>query len=162
MKWSIKIAIVTVVIAALWVSFSLGRKMPTSTAREYVDPDPVIECRSELPRSPHLRWIKNDDGTYSVFKLQDKNLLIKRVIKPDGHTIFIVRYQLDVDGRALCCKIKDADGKAVYRVSFGYRMSDGKLVEERVYRDGEAAAKEILCRIIYSGDTEKIPKNTSR
>lgn len=104
----------------------------------------------------NVRWVDGENGTRMVYELgPDKKWLNKRVLRPDGATEHTASYRLDAKGQILGCKIGDADGKPLYKVLYGYRKSDGKLVEERILDDVKGKPErpeQVVCRVFYVTD----------
>lgn len=111
---------------------------------------------SAAAEDPNVRWTDGENGTRTVYELgSDKKWLSKRVLRPDGATDHTASYRLDAKGRILGCKIGDADGNPLYKVLYGFRKSDGTLVEERILDDVKGKLgkpDQVVCRVCYVTD----------
>ena len=150
--------------AALLFAFFAGTQFPSAKqplnlppasnqATGHSDPDIRTELKQDGTR---LLWIRSNDKLHLsqyVFA-SDESLAGKKV------------YRVDRNGNPLACKIFDDMNTELFKVSFGYRKSDGKLVEEQIFdsrikRLGPDHAKEVpVRRLIYSrqkGATDTTP-----
>lgn len=112
----------------------------------------------------NVRWMDGENGTRMVYELgSDKKKLSKRVLRLDGTTEYTASYWLGNTGQILGCKIGNADGKPLYNVLYGYRKSDGKLVEERIFDAAKGKPEtrdQAVCRVRYVADrdgTTRVP-----
>lgn len=75
-----------------------------------------------------------DDGTRIVWiRTVDGQILNQYKFNSDGSLALRATYRIDASGSPLTCKITDGQKTELFRVSYGYRKSDGTLVEERIF-----------------------------
>ena len=84
-----------------------------------------------LPGDPNMITTLQADGTRIVW-LQgvDRRTLRKYNFSSDGSLALSSVYRLDPDDNPLNCKIYDDHHTEIYKACYGYRKSDGQLVEE--------------------------------
>jgi len=74
------------------------------------------------------------DGTRVVWlQRADSLTLNKYSFDSDGALAFIVIYRIDPHGNPLNCRIYDKYQTELFKGSYGYRKSNGELVEERFF-----------------------------
>lgn len=120
---------------------------------------PSIDLEGMKPaRNGKVRWVVREDGRRDVYLLSDDGFLItRRSLAETGRTLYVTLYRMDKDGRPLSCKGYDKDKKEVFKVSFGYRKKDMKLVEMRVFDSAtyvDSSSKPIF-RNLFTGDDEQ-------
>jgi len=77
-------------------------------------------------------------------------------------------YRMDEKGNALGAKIFDGKKEELFKVSYGYRKSDGVLVEERMFdsrnrRISPVDGKELpVWRFIHTWDEKGKPANRTK
>ena len=83
---------------------------------------------------PNVRVMRHDDGSRTVFtRSPDNRTLTKRTFTTNGALFLVTIYRMDEHGNPTGCKIYDGKKNEMYKTSYGYRKSDGMLVEERMY-----------------------------
>lgn len=83
---------------------------------------------------PNVRVIRHADGSRTRFtRTPDNTSLTKKKYSPDGAMTMVTIYTMDKFGNPLGCKIYDGNKNLLFKVSYGYRKTDGKLVEERMF-----------------------------
>jgi hypothetical protein len=83
---------------------------------------------------PNVRVMRHDDGSKTVFvRSPDNRTLTKRTFSEKGVPVMVTIYRMDLHGNPTGCKIYDGDKNELYKFSYGYRKSDGKLAEERMF-----------------------------
>lgn len=88
----------------------------------------------EQARDENSRTISHSDGTRSVYiRSKDHRTLNKYHYSGDGELSQMTVYRLDDKGNALAAKIFDGRKEELFKVSYGYRKSDGVLAEERMF-----------------------------
>ena len=90
---------------------------------------------------PNVRITRHADGSRTRFtRTPDNTTLTKKKYSPNGIIEMVTIYRMDKFGNPLNCKIYDGKKTLLFKVSYGYRKTDGKLVEERMF---DARAKHI-------------------
>lgn len=97
------------------------------------------------------RTISHRDGSQSVYILNkgsESNVLRKYDFSRNGELFLMTIYRVDGSGKPMAAKIFDSRKEELLKVSYGYRKSDGLLVEERVFdaktkRTSEADGREL-------------------
>jgi hypothetical protein len=83
---------------------------------------------------PNVRVLRHDDGSRTIFvRSPDSRTLTKRTFSDKGIVKMLTVYRMDEHGNPTGCKIFDGDKNELYKFSYGYRKSDGKLGEERMF-----------------------------
>jgi len=83
---------------------------------------------------PNVRVMRHDDGSRTIFtRSPDSRTLTKRTYTGNGALYLITIYRMDAHGNPTGCKIYDGKKNEMFKTSYGYRKSDGKLVEERMF-----------------------------
>jgi hypothetical protein len=83
---------------------------------------------------PNVRVMRHDDGSRTIFvRSPDSRTLTKRTFSAKGTVIMVTIYRMDAHANPTGCKIFDGDGNELFKFSYGYRKSDGKLAEERMF-----------------------------
>lgn len=109
---------------------------------------------------PNVRVMRHQDGSRTMFtRTPDNRTLTKRKISANGGVQMLTVYRMDAHQNALSCKIYDGRKNQLFKVSYGYRRSDGQLVEERMF-DAQQVRKDAngketpIQRICYVYDTQ--------
>lgn len=108
-----------------------------------------------------MRVMRHQDGSKTQLTRSPDNKTITK-IKKNANGVLIMRtiYRMDDAGNARSCKIYDGMGTELFKVSYGYRKSDGQLVEERMYdsrtpRMDPNTGKEMpVQRVLYTYDPQ--------
>lgn len=83
---------------------------------------------------PNVRVMRHEDGSRTVFtRSPDNRVWTKRTYTGNGALYLITIYRMDEHGNPTGCKIFDGQKSEMFKTSYGYRKSDGKLVEERLF-----------------------------
>lgn len=83
---------------------------------------------------PNVRVLRHEDGSRTMFtRTPDNKTLIKKKFSGNGVLTMLTVYRMDVNQNPLSCKIYDGQNNCMFKVSYGYRKSDGQLVEERMF-----------------------------
>ena len=113
-----------------------------------------------------VRLVKNPDGSRDVYvRSKDARTIDRyRLEISDGNDFARFIYRLDGDGNLLSSKILNPSGEEMFKISYGYRKADGRLVEERMFdcrsKHLDAAGKEQpIQRIMHMPDGERVPIN---
>jgi hypothetical protein len=135
------------VVAGLVVSVSCNAKEPSKDLEE-VD-------------GPNVRVMRHGDGSRTMFtRAPDDRTLTKKKFSANGVLTMLTIYRMDTNGNPIGCKIYDGQNELLYKVSYGYRKSDGQLVEERMFdarvtrRDKDTGKEMPVQRICYLYDTQ--------
>ena len=97
---------------------------------------------------PNTRLMRHQDGSQTVYKRStgQKNL-VKKKIGADGQIKLSTHYFMDDRGNPRACKIYNSKNSLLYKVSYAYQRSTGKLVAENMYdaqRKNPKTGKNIL------------------
>ena len=112
-----------------------------------------------LPGDPNMIATMQTDGTRIVWLQEaDRRTLHKYSFNLDGSLAFTVVYRLDPDGNPLNSRIFDKYQAEIFKGSYGYKKSDGQLVEERFF---DSRTKHLtstgdvipVCRFIFRYDS---------
>ena len=104
---------------------------------------------------PNVRIKRHQDGSRTVFRRSpDDRTLVKRTWGTNGAVKMIVVYRLNQKGDPLACKIYDGRESLLYKVSYGYSRTTGRLQAERMFdaralRTSPETGKETPIRIMY-------------
>jgi hypothetical protein len=108
---------------------------------------------------PNVRVMRHDDGSRTIFtRSPDNKVLTKKTFNDNGVLVLLTIYRMDAQGNPMNCKIYDGNKNEMFRSRYGYRKSDGQLVEEqmfdsRVKRIDPSSGQEMpVRRFIYSYD----------
>jgi len=108
---------------------------------------------------PNVRVMRHDDGSRTVFtRSPDNRVLTKNTFTANGAKFLRTVYRMDEHGNPMNCKIYDGQGNEMFKSRYGYRKSDGLLVEEqmfdsRVKRTDPNTGEEMpVRRFIYNYD----------
>lgn len=83
---------------------------------------------------PNVRVMRNEDGSKTLFlRSPDNRTLTKKTFTANGVLEVLTVYRMDSNENPLNCKIFDGQKQELFKVSYGYRKSDGQLVEERMF-----------------------------
>ena len=82
----------------------------------------------------NVRVMRHPDGSKTQLTRSPDNKTITKIKKnPNGVLTMRTIYRMGAEGNARSCKIYDGQGIELFKVSYGYRRSDGQLVEERMF-----------------------------
>ncbi len=88
----------------------------------------------EAVDGPNVRVMRHDDGTRTLFtRTPDNRTLVKKKFTANGTLVMRTIYRMDSAGNPVACRIFDSQNEVIFKVSYGYRKSDGQLVEERMF-----------------------------
>ncbi|RPJ33791.1 MAG: hypothetical protein EHM17_09065 [Verrucomicrobiaceae bacterium] len=110
---------------------------------------------------PNVRVMRHDDGARTLFtRTPDNRTLTKKKFSANGVLMMVTVYRMDANGNPIGCRISDGQGNLLFKVSYGYRKSDGQLVEERMFdarvvrRDPNTGKEMPVQRICYVYDPQ--------
>lgn len=110
---------------------------------------------------PNVRIMRHDDGSRTLFtRSPDNRTLTKKKLSGNGVLTMLTVYRMDGNENPLSCKIFDGGDNCLFKVSYGYRKSDGQLVEERMFdarvvRRDPATGREMPVQVVkYVYDAE--------
>lgn len=138
---------VLVLIAGLVIPLSCEAKNPSDDLMEVL--------------GPNVRVMKHQDGSRTRFtRTPDNRTLTKKKFSANGVLTMLTIYRMDSSGNPIACKINDGQNNPMFKVSYGYRKSDGQLVEERMYdarvprKDPNTGKEMPVQRICYIYDAD--------
>ncbi|HVJ45034.1 MAG TPA: hypothetical protein VM511_01530 [Luteolibacter sp.] len=115
----------------------------------------------DMVDGPNVRVTHHKDGGQTLFlRSPDKKTITKKTFGGGGTLRMVTIYRMDENGNPLSCKIFDGQKTELFKVAYGYRRSDGQLVEERMFdsrvsRTNPADGKEMpVRRFIYEYDAQ--------
>ena len=118
------------------------------------------EAGFEAVDGPNVRVTRHKDGSRTVFtRSPDNRVLTKKTFSGDGVLFLLTIYRMDKAGNPMNCKIYDGLRREMFKSRYGYRKSDGQLVEEqmfdsRVKRIDPRTGQEMpVRRFIYNYDS---------
>jgi len=125
----------------------------------------LLSCQAQQTQDKeqgdNVRVMRREDGSRDVFRRSpDSRTLTKRTESANGVLTMITIYRMDANGNPTGCKIYDGQNNELFKSSYGYRKTDGQLVEERMFdsrvkRIDPATGKEMpVRRFIYSYDAQ--------
>lgn len=83
---------------------------------------------------PNVRVLQHEDGSKTMFtRTPDNRTITKKKFSGNGVLSMLTVYRMDMNQNPLSCKIYDGKSNCMFKVSYGYRKSDGQLVEERMF-----------------------------
>lgn len=96
----------------------------------------------EAVDGPNVRVMRHEDGSRTLFtRTPDNRTLTKRKFSANGVLLMLTVYRMDSNANPIGCRIYDGRKQILFKVSYGYRRSDGQLVEERMF-DARVARKD--------------------
>ena len=120
---------------------------------------PCEEAGFDAIDGPNVRVTRHDDGSRTVFtRSPDNRVLTKKTFTANGALFLVTIYRMDPHGNPMNCKIFDGKKNEMFKSRYGYRKSDGQLVEEqmfdsRVKRTDPNTGEEMpVRRFIYNYD----------
>ncbi len=110
---------------------------------------------------PNVRVMRHEDGARTIFtRTPDNRTLTKKKFSPNGVLDMMTVYRMDANANPIGCKIFDGHSDLMFKVSYGYRKSDGQLVEERMFdarvvrKDPNTGKEMPIQRICYVYDAQ--------
>lgn len=95
---------------------------------------PVRDKDFDAVDGPNVRVLRHDDGGRTIFvRSVDNKTISKKKFNGNGVLTMLTAYRMDANENPLSCKIFDGQRVCLFKVSYGYRKSDGNLVEERMF-----------------------------
>ena len=83
---------------------------------------------------PNVRVVRHDDGSRTVFtRSPDNRVLTKKTYTGNGALFLVTIYRMDAHGNPMNCKIYDGQKTEMFKSRYGYRKTDGQLVEEQMF-----------------------------
>jgi hypothetical protein len=108
-----------------------------------------------------VRVTRHEDGGRTIFtRSPDERTLTKKRFSGTGSLLMVTVYRMDGMGNPKGCNIFDGGNRRLFKVSYGYRKSDGRLVEERMFdaqrvRNDPKTGQEIpVQRVCYVYDAQ--------
>ncbi len=108
---------------------------------------------------PNVRVMRHDDGSRTVFtRSPDNTVLTKKTFTGNGALFLVTIYRMDGNGNPMNCKIYDGQKNEMFKSRYGYRKSDGLLVEEQMFdsrverTDPNSGLEMPVRRFIYTYD----------
>jgi hypothetical protein len=110
---------------------------------------------------PNVRVMRHEDGSRTMFtRTPDNRNLTKKKFTANGVLTMLTHYRMDSSNNPIGCRILDGKSQIMFKVSYGYRKSDGQLVEERMFdarvvrRDPNTGREMPVQRICYVYDAQ--------
>jgi hypothetical protein len=115
----------------------------------------------EAVDGPNVRVMRHDDGSRTLFtRTPDNRSLTKKKFNANGVLVMMTNYRMYSNRNPASCKIYDGANNLLYKVSYGYRKSDGQLVEERMFdartkrQDPNTGVEMPVQRVCYVYDAQ--------
>jgi hypothetical protein len=115
----------------------------------------------EAVDGPNVRVMRHEDGSRTLFtRTPDNRSLTKKKFNANGVLVMMTNYRMDSNSNPVSCKIYDGANNLLYKVSYGYRKSDGQLVEERMFdartkrQDPNTGVEMPVQRVCYVYDAQ--------
>lgn len=115
----------------------------------------------EAVDGPNVRVMRHEDGSRTLFtRTPDNRTLTKRKFSANGVLVMLTVYRMDANANPIGCRIYDGRNQLLFKVSYGYRKSDGQLVEERMFdarvvrKDPNSGKEMPVQRICYVYDAQ--------
>jgi hypothetical protein len=115
----------------------------------------------EAVDGPNVRVMRHEDGSRTLFtRTPDNRTLTKRKFSANGVLNMLTVYRMDANANPIGCRIYDGRNQLLFKVSYGYRKTDGQLVEERMFdarvvrKDPNTGKEMPVQRICYVYDTQ--------
>jgi hypothetical protein len=81
-----------------------------------------------------VRVTRHEDGSRTIFtRSPDARTLTKKTYSSGGALFLVTIYRMDAQGNPMNCKIYDGKKNEMFKSRYGYRKSDGQLVEEQMF-----------------------------
>lgn len=110
---------------------------------------------------PNVRVMRHDDGSRTIFsRSPDARTLTKKTYSGKGALFLVTIYRMDAQGNPMNCKIYDGKKNEMFKSRYGYRKSDGQLVEEQMFDsrvkriDPNTGEEMPVRRFIYTYDAQ--------
>jgi hypothetical protein len=88
----------------------------------------------EAVDGPNVRVTRHEDGSRTIFsRSPDARTLTKKTYSSGGALFLVTIYRMDAQGNPMNCKIYDGKKNEMFKSRYGYRKSDGQLVEEQMF-----------------------------
>ncbi len=120
---------------------------------------PAEEAGFDAVDGPNVRVMRHDDGSRTVFtRSPDNRTLTKKTFTANGVVFLLTIYRMDEHGNPMNCKIYDGQKNEMFKSRYGYRKSDGQLVEEQMFdsrvkrTDPNSGLEMPVRRFIYTYD----------
>ena len=108
---------------------------------------------------PNIRANLEDDGSRILWiRSEDRLRVVRFEISSSGNISGKREYRIDRKGNPMRCRIFDNTNTEVFKSRYGYRRTDGLLVEEQIFDsknkhlDREQEEEVPVRRIVYSGE----------
>lgn len=90
----------------------------------------------------NVRVMKHQDGSRTFYRrAPEQSTLVKKTTGPNGSIRSVTHYYIDDNGNPRSCKIFDSRNKLLFKVSYAYQISTGRLLAERMYYADKKDAK---------------------
>ena len=107
----------------------------------------------------NVRVMRHDDGSRTIFtRSPDNRVLTKKTYTANGALFLVTIYRMDAHGNPMNCKIYDGQKNEMFKSRYGYRKTDGQLVEEQMFDsrvkriDPDTGEEMPVRRFIYTYD----------
>lgn len=109
----------------------------------------------EAVDGPNVRTMKHQDGSRAVFtRSPDSRTLTKKTFSANGILTMLTTYRMFSNGNPSGCKIRDGQGRELFKVAYGYHKVTGLLEREVMFdsqvkrtRDGKEIPVQIVAYI---------------
>ena len=88
----------------------------------------------DAAEGPNVRVTRHEDGSRTIFERSpDARTLTKKTYTGAGALFLVTIYRMDAQGNPMNCKIYDGQKNEMFKSRYGYRKSDGQLLEEQMF-----------------------------
>ncbi|MGC4015205.1 MAG: DUF3520 domain-containing protein [Luteolibacter sp.] len=99
-----------------------------------VAPSPRNETNFNAVDGPAVRVVCREDGSKTIFERNpDSTILTAKTYADDGVFLFQAVYRMDQNMNPKSARISDGQGQELFKISYGYRKSDGQIVAEKMF-----------------------------
>lgn len=108
---------------------------------------------------PNSRLMRHQDGSQTVYRrTPGKKSLVKKNIGVNGKVRVVTHYHMDDHGNPRGCKIYDSQNNLMFKVSYGYQISTGRLLAEVMThaskKDPQTAKPLVVSETRYTYDAQ--------
>lgn len=109
----------------------------------------------DVQEGPHVRVIRNDDGSRSIYKkTAGQRGMLRLTYDATGTLTSIIEYRLGKWDQLTSCKVYDGKKNELYKVRYGYD-AEARLMEEQMFDSNETDPEGnniLVRRFIYTYD----------
>jgi len=120
---------------------------------------PELRAQDWEVLGPNSRVMKHRDGSKTYYRrTAGQKVLVKKNVSADGKVRLVTHYYMDDLGNPRSCKIYNGSNKLLYKVSYGYQISTGRLMKERMFfadkKDPKTGKSLVASETRYTYDSQ--------